>query len=542
MFLKVIKVKRKNRIHKYLVLAESYRENGKPTWRILRNFGSLHNLNINEIRNLAFAFAKFSRLKLTNVEEKLRAISDLKYGDVLVIEHLWNDLRLDTKFKKYLSARKIAFEVALAIKLMVINRLIAPKSKLSIVEWQKTIYLKDLDGREIQYHQFLRALDYFYKIKEPLEQEIFYDLRDLFNLKLNLVFYDLTSTYFEGQKCSLAEFGYSRDHRSDAKQIILGLLVTDEGLPIAHEVFKGNRADKTTLKEAIDIVKRRFQIKRCIFVCDRGVVSEPNIELLEKEQYEYIFALRKRQLQESEILFNSKEPFVTIEENLKAKEIVYNNRRYVLCHNLEKEQDDRNFRNKLIERTSARLERLKKSKVKKPEIFIRKATKILTKLKASKFFTFKVSNDGNFEYDISESVLNKEESYDGKYILMTNIKDIPVKELIKTYKNLSQVESAFRTIKDFLHLRPIYHYSPERVCAHVFVCVLAYLLEKIFAIKLKQAKLQMSPATALEKLDRVRLVINEFDNRIFKCVTELSPQQNMILKSCGIDHISKMFY
>lgn len=541
MFLKVIKVKRKNHTHTYLVLAESYRENGKPTWRILRNFGSLHNLNIDELRNLSLAFAKFSRLKLTNIEEKLRAISDFKYGDVLIINHLWNELGLNEKFKKYLSGTKTAFEVSLAVKVMVINRLIAPKSKLSIVEWQKTIYLDQLEGKEIQYHQFLRSLDYFYKIKEPLEEDIFYQLRDLFSLKLNIVFYDLTSTYFEGQECSLSEFGYSRDHRSDARQIILGLLVTDEGLPIAHEIFKGNCADKTTLKVAIETAKKRFQIKRCIFVCDRGIVSEQNIELLDKERYEYIFALRKRRLRESEILFNSKEPFLTIAENLLAKEIVYNNRRYVLCHNLEKEQDDHKFRNKLIERSSERLERLKNSKIKEPEIYIRKATKILTKLKAAKFFTYKVSSDGSFEYDISESVLNKEQSYDGKYILMTNIKDITVKELIKTYKNLSQIESAFRTIKDFLRLRPIYHYSPKRVKAHVFVCVLAYLLEKILEIKLKQAKLQMSPATALERLDRVRLVINEFDNKIFKCITEVSPQQNMILKSCSINHISKIF-
>jgi len=540
MFLRILKVKRKNRIHKYLVLVESYRKNGKPTPRIIRNFGSLHNLNIKELKNLAFAFAKFSRLKFTDIDEKLRTIADYKYGDVLVIDHLWNELKLNEKLKKYLNT-KAAFEVELALKIMVINRLIAPKSKLSVVEWQKTIYLEELQNKEIQYHQFLRALDYFYKVKELLEEDIYYELRDLFSLKLNVVFYDLTSTYFEGQKCSLAEFGYSRDHRSDARQIILALLVTDDGLPIAHEVFKGNRADKTTLKEAVKTVKKRFQIKRCIFVCDRGIVSEENRELLDKEQYEYIFALRKRHLREAEILFNSQEPFRDIEENLKAKEIIYNNRRYVLCHNLEKEGDDRKFRNRLIERTFVRLEKLKKSKVKKPEILIRRATRILTKLKSTKYFTYKISDDGNFEYEISQAILAREEGYDGKYILMTNIKDITVKELIRTYKNLSQVESAFRTIKDFLRIRPIYHYAPERVCAHVFVCVLAYLLEKIFETKLKQAKLQISPATALERLDRVRLVINEFDNKMFKCITELSPHQNMILKACGINHISRVF-
>ncbi len=450
MFLRVYKQRQRSRTYKYLQLVESFRKNGKPTTRVIYNFGSLHNLNTIEIDNLIDAFAKFSTRKIIDIEEKFRVIKTLKYGDVLVIKHLWDELRLTEKFKKFLSNKKVAFEVSLAILVLVINRLITPGSKLSVTEWQKTIYLEELQGKEIPYHQFLRALDYFYKIKEPLEQEIFYELRDLFNLRLNLVFYDLTSTYFEGQKCPLAEFGYSRDHRSDTRQIVLGLLVTDEGLPIAHEIFKGNRADKTTLKQAIETTRKRFQIKRCIFVCDRGIVSDKNIKLLEDEQYEYIFALRKRRLRESELLFNSKESFFTVEENLKAKEIIHNNRRYILYHNLEKEQDDRKFRNKLIERVSVRLERLKKSKVKNPEIFIRKATRILTKLKATKFFTYKVSSDGSFEYDISESVLNKEESYDGKYILMTNIKDISVKELVKTYKNLSQVESAFRTINHFL--------------------------------------------------------------------------------------------
>lgn len=541
MYLRTTKISRGNKIYHYLRLVEKVREHGKRKQKVLVTFGNLDTVGRDKVDSLLEALTRFSRRKIVDISEKLKPKQGLKFGPVLVARKIWDELLLTEKIKRLIPSKKISFAVSLATQVMAINRLIVPKSKLSVTEWQHEIYIEELRKKELSYQHFLRALDYIYRVKEPLEEEIFYDLRDLLNLKLNLVFYDLTSTYFEGQKCPLSEFGYSRDHRPDTRQIVLGLLVTDQGLPIAHEVFKGSRADKTTLQEAVEKLKKRFKIGRCIIVADRGVVSSKNIQYLENEQYEYIFALRKRRLREWEDLFYAKEPFVTVEENLKAKEVVKENTRYILCHNLEKEKDDKQFRNRLIERSLVKLEKLKNSRCKQPEAFIRKATKILTKLKSGKFFTYTVDPAGKFSHSLNESVLSKEETLDGKYILMTNIKNLSIPELIKSYKELSQVEFAFRTIKDFLRIRPVYHYNPRRVKAHVFICVLAYLLEKILAVKLKRAKLEISAERALEKLNRIQVIENELDGKLYRGITEISPQQRSILNACGISNLPKIF-
>lgn len=540
MFLRTSQYTRGGKVYRYLKLVESYREGKKTKQRLIATIGNLDTLNRNQIDNLIDALAKFSTRKVRSIDQ-LKVKRDQKYGDVVLIKHVWDKLGLGKVISHHLKSQRASFEVSLACMIMVINRLIAPKSKLSVAEWYKRIYLpKAMDNKKLNYQHFYRALDYLQSKKEDIERDIYLSLIDLFSIEVDIVFYDLTSSYFEGAECEISEFGYSRDRRPDKKQILLGLVTTKEGLPIAHEVFSGSIADKSTVEGIIKDLKRRFQIRKCIFVGDRGLVSSDNLEFLQQEDYRYIVALKKRQSHEVEdIIEPDLSKYTQIEDNLKALEVTkVQSIRYIICHNSEKAKDDRSFRKEAIKQAQERLEKLSKSiasgRVKRQKSITVKVVKALLKKNTLKYFSFEVNP---FSYYLKDEVIVKERLLDGKYILKTNVKELSTKEVIQSYKNLAQVERAFRSIKDFIRLRPIYHYKPRRVKAHVFICVLAYLIEKIIDQGLSRRALPYKATKALELLDEVRLIENQLGNKTLKCITKLDKRHRDIFSAVGLQRI-----
>lgn len=543
MFLRVSKIKEGDKTYRYLRLVKNYRLGTKTKQKVVANIGNLDTLPQKDIDNLVVALSKFSKRRLYSASE-LSSEKDLKYGDIALVKAVWDKIDLGGIIKSCLSTKKPSFSPVLACLIMVTNRLISPQSKLSVVDWYKRIYLPEIEGTRFDYQHFYRAMDHLIPIKEKIESLLFNRLCDLFSLKVTLVFYDLTSTYFEGAECEISQFGYSRDRRPDKKQIILGLVVTKEGLPIAHEVFTGNTADKTTLEGIVKDLKKRFQIERCIFVADRGLVTQGNLDFLKKEDYQYIVALRKRQSQEAlDIIDPNLSNYETMEEGLKALEVKEGNLRYLICHNLEKEQDDRKFREDALKEAQEKLEKIiqsiSKGKLKRQKPIIIKTAKILLKKKTLKFFNFSFDKKGNFSYSLNPDVVAKERILDGKYILKTNVKDLTPREIISSYKNLASVERAFRTIKDFIRLRPIYHYKPLRVKAHVFICVLAYLIEKVIEKILHEAGIGLSAQSALEKLDTLRLIENKLGEQAIRCITKFDKEQKGILAAFGIKNIPR---
>lgn len=546
MFLKEVRIKRQEKVYRYLRLLESYRQKGEVKQRVLATFGNLDTLGEDTLNNLAKALIAFANRKKKS--DPSLSISDpvanrvFSYGDCLLIEHLWQKLNLPTLISKCLSQRKLTFALPLAVLVMVINRLLEPKSKLSVEKWQKKIFLPALKGPpNLEYNHFLRTLDALSLVKPILEKYIFSQLTDLFHLKLNLVFYDLTSVYFEGLKCPLAAFGYSRDHRSDARQIVLGLLVTDEGLPIAHEVYTGNTSDKSTLTHTIDKLKTVFEIKRIIFVADRGVVSQKNIVEIATSGYEYIISLRKRaNLQVLDLLSRGLK-FTELESGLKTLEFKKDDVRYILCKNTQKQTEDKVFRENLIAKVSLELERLKSKRVnfKYHHRIIASTAKILQRTNTVKYFIYSFTQADGFNFQINQPAIRTEESLDGLWVLQTNANNLTLKEVIKAYKNLSSVESAFRQIKDFLKIRPIYHYSESRVRGHVFICVLAYLIEKLISNQLISKNIPFSAKEALEHLSELKLVENEWNNHLIYSVTKMTNEQKQILGTFDLTNIPR---
>jgi transposase len=537
MYIRISKVKYAGKTYRYLRLVESIWRKGRAIQRVIANLGDLRLINKDNLYALSVSLAKYAGKKPISIEE-LESISALHYGETIALKVIWDSLGLKTFLSSSLALRrKMNFDYPLCVFIMLANRLIAPKSKLAITKWQERIYIEK--GVKPKYQHYLRTLDYLARAKEKIEKSLFSRLTDLFSLKLNLIFYDLTSTYFEGKNCPLAKFGYSRDHRPDARQIVLGLLVTDEGLPIAHQIYNGNVSDKSTLKETIDTLKKRFSIKRCVFVGDRGLVSEENLNYLIQEEYPFIVALRKRNSDEvKSILKTAPDNYTILSDILHCKEIVSKDIRYLICKNPQKQRDDRIFRDNLIKIASAKLSQL--SKRFDAQSKLKKMAEILALKKAKRYFVIGIDKQNNFFWNLNEESIHYEKELDGVYILKTNVQDISAYEVVKAYKNLCQVEDAFREIKDFLKLRPIYHYSPIRVKGHVIVCVLAYLIEKILEKSLKEANLSLSPREALDYLSTLRLVENKISGQHLFCVTAPSKEHRQILKSVGIKSIPRL--
>lgn len=538
MYIRISKLKYSGKVYRYLRIVESIRHKGKVVQRVIANLGDLSLINKDNLYKLCLSLSQYTGRKLPSPQE-LEAVRALHYGEVITIQAIWDSLNLSLILKNSLTKkRKMNFDYALCVFIMLVNRLIAPKSKLSLTAWQERIYTQK--KAKPKYQHFLRALDYLAYSKEEIEKNLFSQLTDLFSLKLNLIFYDLTSTYLEGKNCPLAEFGYSRDHRPDARQIVLGLLVTDEGLPITHQIYNGSTSDKSTLKETIDTLKKRFQIKRCIFVGDRGLVSEENLNYLIAEEYPFIVALRKRNSNEVKDILKaaSGNNYAVLSNILRLKETVFKQMRYLICKNPQKQEGDRIFRDNLIKAVSGELK--KSSKKQDAQSNLKRAAELLAQKKTKRYFIIGIDKQNNFFWRLNEDGISYEKELDGVYILKTNVQEIPAYEVVKAYKNLCEVEDAFREIKDFLKLRPIYHYSTQRVKGHVMVCVLAYLVEKLLEKSLKRANLNLSPREALGHLETLRLVENNLAGQRLFCVTTPSQEHRSILKAVGITNPPKI--
>jgi len=433
------------------------------------------------------------------------------------------------------------FNVADMVKVMVLNRACDPNSKLGVMRWLSTVQIPGLNSEEVDYQHLLRAMDYLVEAKESLEKELFNQLVTLFSPKVDLVFYDLTSSYFEGDGPGLASFGYSRDQRPDRKQIVLALVVTREGLPITHEVLAGNTPDVTTLKSTVEKLSRKFNIGKTVFVCDRGLVSEDNLEKLDEFKFPYIVALKPRGNNEAKALYQKSLAGFAREASLgelRIKEKRQNGFRYISCHNPEVAEKKKKKREEYYSkiRTEARkLEKqFRKGRLKEIDLHHR-LSETIEKYHMKKYLDPRIEGDKLILY-IHPEVWEQEAFLDGKFFLKTNIdeKHLPTPEVVRSYKQLQQVERAFRELKDFLKIRPIFHYSDSRVKAHVFVCVLAYLLEQLIDLQLKRASKTHSARRALFLLSQLKSIECKANGRSLVVTNRIDPEIESLLEALGV--------
>jgi len=567
MFLRTVKVKRDaGRVDEYVRLVEAVWRNGRPEHRVISNLG----------RKDVLAQHADALLRLLKGDSAPRAHAEAvgawDWGPLLVARHLWRELGLEQTLDARARDRGALADRALAL---VASRLDTPTSEHGMARWLETAYVCDRSGRrwlpawrdeaarrastrprvrvqDRQLRQWYDTLDRLVKAKSLIEQALFLRLRTLFALNVDLVFYDLTSTYFEGTgPAELAKHGHSRDGKPRNRQVLVGVVMID-GWPIAHHVFEGHRRDATTVKEVLEDLEIRFGLRRVVFVGDRGMVTVPNIELLRSHGQGYIVGLnRRRRPQVRACIERATGPWLECPLGIGARERATPLKtrvqevasdapgvRVFVAHSEEREAYERTEREKAMQRVRTALEalqhRVATGALKAPEKIGAAAARILARVHGYRYYTWELKG-GIFQFADHPVHLAQERALEGKYLIQTEEPNLSPVDAVTVYKDLSEVERAFAELKDVIQMRPIYHHKADRVRAHIFVASLAFLLDRALEKKLKAAGLDLSAKEAWQLLQTVRVVEIDLGQRQRKrSVTHGSARAAHILKAIGI--------
>jgi transposase len=518
----------------YVQLAHNVRDpqSGFARAQVLYNFGRADSLDLGAIRRLVRSLCRFispeDALEAQGSTPALRFIKSAPLGGAYLLRHLWERLGLQTVLAKALQKRDFSFTVEWAIFAMVANRALAPDSKRGVEEWvSEDVSLGNPEPISLQH--LYRAMDFLLEHEESIQKEVFFATADLFNLEVDLLFFDTTTTYAEcEEEDHLRRYGHSKDSRPDRPQIVIGLAVTKEGLPVRCWVLPGNTADMTTV-ERVKSDLRGWKLSRCIWVMDRGMSSEANRIVLQKAGGHYILGekLRDSQAAHKEALsFQGR--YQKVRENLEVKEIVVGDgerrRRFVLVYNPEQAKKDQATREKTLKRIAEMILALGD-----PEVASHK--KAVCALLSHRSMGRYIRQTKTGKLRINQAKVQEEESLDGKYLLSSSDDTLSPEDIALGYKQLMEVERAFRTLKTTLELRPLYHRKEERIRAHVLLCYLSLLLVRIAERETGETWDRIRPI-----MDRCHL--GEFsskDGRIFQR-TELTSEQVNILNRLKIAH------
>ena len=529
MFKRISRIKVGNKVYEYVRIVESYREGGKKRQRVVGNLGTVESLP-GKIDKLVDSLREHCLEKFVKPGE-IEVESTPTWGTILVARKLWNELGLAEIIRKNCAKGRRGLKIEETAFVLVASSLVNPSSEHGLAWWLDESYVCDSKGNRFfpqwkdnvtkekrvrvgwkQLKTWYRTLDELLNAKEEIEKDIYLRLMDLFGLKVNIVFYDITSPYFEGEgPDELAAYGKSKDGKNRNRQILLGMVMAS-GWPVAHHVFRGNTAEVSTLPGVIDDLKNRFQIERLIFVEDSGFASERNLKYIKKKGYNYIVAGKRRHNNET------KEVLKRVEENkwgncgngtqvqeVKLKKGV----RCFVARSEERKQYEQEIRQNNMRATRKNLERLKKSvdrgTIKGSDKIGYKVSGILKKVKGYRYYNWQVTKEGKFEYWEDPEKMKKEKSIEGIYILRSNDKGIKPQEVVKAYKELSNIEGAFREFKDVLEGRPIWHQKEHRVRAHVFVRALGYLMDTALQKALKKNNINLTVEEAIKSLRQVTI-------------------------------------
>lgn len=520
MFVRVKRVHTNGRDYQYLQIVETRREGGRVRQHLIANFGRLDEfVGSGDLDRVVAGLAKHSTT-LQLVERyrggALQAESDKVWGPVLVFQRLWEELDLPALLTQLVRRRRLGFDFERVVFALVLQRLLAPGSDRAGAKWIHTV---QADGfGELRLPHFYRALRELWRHKGRIEQALYQKGLDLFNQPVDLVFFDTTSLYFEGRGPSgLAQLGKSKDHRPDHPQVVLGVLMRRDGLPIACEVWPGNTADVTRLNVIADLLRERFAIGRVVVVCDRGMVAKKTLAALEAAGIDYIVGMKMRGFLEvrAEVLRRAGRYHV-VRDNLHVKEVRVDDRRYVVCFNPEEAAKDRQDRDALI----AAIERkLARGGIK--QLIPNRGYRRYLRVRA-----------GRFEVDARR--VREEARYDGKYVLRTTTA-LPADEVALAYKNLLWIERLFRELKSLLETRPIYHHwVKDNVKGHIFGCFLALYLVVVLRKKIEQLGQRVEWDDLIRDLSQLRAIALRLDDHRYLLRPDLTGVAHVAFKAVGL--------
>ena len=543
MYVRIVTSKQKHGTYKSVQIVESYRDSKKskhPITRVIAHLGQVDRLTDRDVDNIINGVCKAIG-RPTDKETTLECAWD--FGHVFALIEIWKELKIATILKQKADRSGQSFDLETHIRLMVINRVCDPRSKLALLEWLEGVYLPGLDRDKIDYHHLLRAMDWLIEHKQDIELKIANRLLTLFDQEVDLVFYDITSTYFEGDRSitteDIRQYGYSRDHRPDRRQVVIGVVMTREGMPLCHHVFSGSTADKTTVVDVVRDLKERFRFQRVIFVGDRGMLSEENLEFLLSENLGFIVCHRLRRNNEikrfitttHEGLTQTKEQYLEDQRDGVKFVMAYDPK---IASFLKKRREEALTRaDALIKDIRARLRRpSSRGRSLTPEGALGQIRDYLKARNLLRYYRLEFDSDQGLSVTSETHTRQWENLIDGKLIVETTQLDIPPEEVIRRYKELQIVERGFRCLKSSLKLRPIYHWNERRIRAHVFICVLALQLERAMTLRLHGLKI--SSQTALEKLRQIKAGHARVNSVRTPVITTLTEEHKTIYRQLNL--------
>jgi len=526
----------------YLMLVENQRVEGRIKQKVVARLGRLDELVASgQLDRMLATLGQYSEkyavlgehAKGTAIKVRARTI-----GPALVCERLWKDLGIDQVLRSMAGERRFEFDLERATFLTVLHRLFVSGSDRAGQKWKVDYAIEGAE--ELDLHQMYRCMGW---LGEPLEESgegegvfairtrkdlieeaLFERRRDLF-AELDIVFYDTTSIYFEGEGGEeLGQHGHSKDHRPDLKQMIVGAVLDGEGRPLCSQMWPGNTADVTTLVPVVQRMRQRFGAARLCVVADRGMVSRAAVEHLEQSGCGYILGVRMRRTEEAreqvlqhrgrweEVHPHSADPKAP--SPLKVREVRIEDRRYVVCLNEAQAQKDRHDRQAIVEALELALKRGDK-----------------TLIGNNGFRKFVKTSGARFVIDTDK--IEQEARYDGKWVLRTNL-DLSAREVALKYKQLWQVEAIFRTMKSQLATRPIFHKCDDTIRGHVFCSFLALLLRDELERRLQARQWQLEWADVLRDLDQLQEIELRVQNKDYVMRTEAKGTAGKVFQACAV--------
>ena len=561
MFLRSVKAA--NGRHEYLRLVENYRQDDKIRQRVVLHVGR-KDLLAPHLDALVRLLQADQPSPTWVPAEAVSAPQAWTWGPVRVARHLFDSLSLGSILDETTQVRRRGQPLSERVFPLVANRLSRPGSEHALAAWLEDFYVVTAQGSrwapqwkasrrvKVNFEQlrlWYETLDDLLAGKRQIETAIWQQLRDLFSLQPELVFYDITSTYFEGQgPAELGQFGYSRDGKPRKRQVLIGVVMM-EGWPIAHHVFAGNRLDQTTVGEVVEDLHQRFGLQRVVFVGDRGMVTVNNLEQLRQAGQGYLVGLQRRHRKDiphyiEQALAGQNWQECAAGMTASEKAVVPRTRvqevagkepgvRVFVVHSEEREQYERGLRELSMERVREGLERLRlrveKGELKQAEKIGAAAAKVLGRNHGHRYFSWEL-RAGQFHYFEHPVNFAREKACEGKYVIQTEEPGLSPVEVVAAYKQLNEVERGFAHLKGLLEVRPVYHQKDDRVRAHVFVAALAFLLDRALEKKLRAAGSSLSSSAAWQALETVRCVSVEVGSRTKLCVTRGSHQAAQVLK------------
>lgn len=540
---------------RYVQLVEAYRaENGQSRQRVIANLGRIEAFENGEASALIDGLQRVAgRQPSSEADEAVDFQPTRSVGDTWLLHSLWQELGFGDAFRRVLRSKR-RFDAEALLRVMVFNRLCDPESKLGVLRWLDEVIVPGVDPSGITHQQLLRTMDTLCENRDALDKVLARQLRPLIDQDLSIVFYDLTTIRAEGESSvsdDVRQFGRSKEG-TIARQFMLGVVQTAEGLPIHHEVYEGNVAEAATLLPTVELIVQRFRVRRVVLVADRGLLSLDNLEALSGIEtpggpLEYIVAVPARRYADFDELLSGFHAGQCVGAEREVHgETIWQDRRLVVAHRPDV----------AAKQTAARDEKIAELQAEARAVFEklddqdagkrRRGRKLSDGGATARFYRavsearlghiLKVDLTADtFNYVLDQRALDRARLLDGKLLLVTNVPDHDAEAIVERYRALADIERGFRVLKSDIEIAPVYHRLADRIRAHAMICFIALVMHRVLRMRLKAADTACSPTRALEIARRIQFHEVTLRSQGKTCgLSSMSSEQRDLFDSIGV--------